>query len=131
MKRNITIAVIAVFVIGAVWILAAHKGTVDPANTRMPMGGRQPSATSTPATSTDKAYTLADVAKHTTQSSCWTTIDGNVYDLTAWISQHPGGAAAILSLCGKDGSAAFNAQHGGQARPAAELASFLIGTLTK
>jgi hypothetical protein len=56
-------------------------------------------------------------------------INGGVYDLTAWISKHPGGERAILSICGKDGSAAFNDQHGGQRRPANELSGFKIGTI--
>ena len=76
------------------------------------------------------SYSLADVAAHATQSSCWTAINGKVYDVTNWISQHPGGAQAILGLCGKDGSDAFNGKHGGQARPATELATFIIGTLS-
>lgn len=74
-------------------------------------------------------YTMAQVAAHNSGSSCWTAINGHVYDVTAWINQHPGGAQRILNLCGTDGSSAFNAQHGGQARPEAELATFLIGTL--
>ena len=69
------------------------------------------------------------MAKHGTASSCWTAIDGNVYDVTGWITRHPGGQRPILGLCGKDGSSAFDNQHGGQSRPAAELKQFLIGTL--
>ena len=57
-------------------------------------------------------------------------IDGNVYDLTEWIGQHPGGSQRILPLCGTDATAAFSAQHGGQARPASELATFFLGPLT-
>jgi cytochrome b involved in lipid metabolism len=72
---------------------------------------------------------MADVQKHADGNSCWTAIGGNVYDLTAWINQHPGGADAILSLCGVDGTQAFNAQHGGQARPEQELATLKIGAL--
>jgi uncharacterized membrane protein/predicted heme/steroid binding protein len=79
--------------------------------------------------STTGSYTMADVAKHASASSCWTAIDGKVYDVTNWITRHPGGQRAILGLCGKDGSSAFNAQHGGQGRPAAELKQFLVGTL--
>ena len=52
-----------------------------------------------------------------------------MYDVTSWISQHPGGEQAILGLCGIDSSDAFNGQHGGQRRPATELASFKIGIL--
>lgn len=76
-------------------------------------------------------YTLTQVKTHNTASNCWTTINGSVYNVTPWINQHPGGAQAIISLCGIDGSAAFNGQHGGQARPASELASFKIGSLVK
>ena len=76
-------------------------------------------------------YTMAQIAGHNDDKSCWTTIDGGVYDLTSWISQHPGGPEAILSICGIDGSAAFDAQHSGQRKPANELASMKIGTLSK
>jgi cytochrome b involved in lipid metabolism len=91
-----------------------------------------PSSTLAATSSTNTAgYTLAQVAQHSNASSCWTAINGKVYDLTNWINQHPGGPEAILSICGTDGSAAFNAQHGGEAQPAAKLQQFYIGTLAK
>ena len=90
-----------------------------------------PKTTPTPPVKAPDTYTLADVAMHNTGTSCWSTINGGVYDLTSWINQHPGGPEAILSICGKDGSAAFNDQHGGQRRPANELAGFQIGTLVQ
>ncbi len=101
---------------------SASKETTNP-NAQ----GGSTSATSSSAST----YTMADVAKHNSQASCWTTISGGVYDVTSWINQHPGGPEAILSLCGADGSAAFNGQHGGQRRPEQELASFKIGTLSQ
>jgi len=76
-----------------------------------------------------KEYTLSEIATHNNSSSCWTTINSGVYDLTTWISSHPGGRDAILSLCGIDGSIDFNAQHGGQSEPESELVSFKIGDL--
>ncbi len=60
---------------------------------------------------------MADVAKHNTQQDCWAAVDGDVYDLTSWISRHPGGADKIIPLCGTDASAAFRNQHGSQERP--------------
>ena len=74
-------------------------------------------------------FTLADVATHNSASSCYAAVSGSVYDLTSWISEHPGGTRAILGMCGRDATSAFIAQHGGQARPASELAAFQIGTL--
>jgi cytochrome b involved in lipid metabolism len=130
MKTKITIGVIALFAIGAVWIVAANRNSGPTPS----MGGTTsaPHETTNPnATSTGKVYTLAHVAAHKDATSCWTAINGKVYDVTSWIDQHPGGRDAILSLCGKDGSSAFNDQHGGQRRPAQELASFYIGDLTQ
>jgi len=76
-------------------------------------------------------YTLAHVAPHNSATSCWSIINGGVYDLTSWIAKHPGGKQAILSLCGKDGSAAFNGQHEGGEKQAAMLVTLKIGTLVQ
>jgi uncharacterized membrane protein len=81
--------------------------------------------TSTAASET--TYSAADVKKHATASSCWSAIDGNVYDLTKWISQHPGGQSTIKGLCGIDGSAMFNNQHSGEGRPVSTLINYKIG----
>jgi cytochrome b involved in lipid metabolism len=123
-------------VVGHTGAQAAWAGTISdtkqepaasaPATPGNDGGKRTPSASSSAAAS----YTLADVARHANASSCWTAIGGNVYDVTKWVGQHPGGQRAILGLCGKDGTSAFTAQHGGQRRPEADLKQFLIGTLS-
>lgn len=71
--------------------------------------------------------TMAEVSRHSTPDDCWTAVNGNAYDLTAWIAEHPGGEQDIVRLCGIDGSQAFDSQHGGQRQPEDELARFLIG----
>jgi cytochrome b involved in lipid metabolism len=75
--------------------------------------------------------TMTDVQKHNNQSSCWTVVNNGVYDLTSFVSAHPGGSQAILSLCGIDGTSAFLDQHGNQRRPNNELVGLKIGDLTK
>jgi len=77
----------------------------------------------------DVDHTVAEVATHSMPADCWTIVNGEVYNVTSWISKHPGGSQAIINLCGKDGSAAFNMKHGGQENPAKALASFKIGSL--
>ena len=89
-----------------------------------------PTPTPTP-TATTTGYTMAQVRANNTARSCWTAIDGVVYDLTRWISNHPGGSSAILFLCGTDGTNAFSAQHQNQARPAVRLDSYRLGPLNK
>ena len=73
--------------------------------------------------------TMAQVATRDSASDCWVAIGGSVYDLTAWIDQHPGGAQRIIDLCGTDGTAAFQGQHSGDDEPAQELSNFVVGTL--
>jgi cytochrome b involved in lipid metabolism len=80
---------------------------------------------------TEKTYTLTEVATYNQPSDCLTAINGQVYNLTAWINKHPGGDKAILSICGKDGSAAFNGQHGGKTKQANILAGFEVGILAQ
>lgn len=73
--------------------------------------------------------TMAEVRTHADASSCYSVIDGAVYDLTAYIPKHPGGKGEILAICGTDGSSAFSGQHEGESKPERILASYKIGVL--
>jgi L-lactate dehydrogenase (cytochrome) len=42
-----------------------------------------------------------EVAKHNTRESCWVIIEGQVYDVTDFLEEHPGGASIILRYGGK------------------------------
>lgn len=57
-------------------------------------------------------FTKAQVKEHNTPEDAWVIIDGNVCDMTEWLQQHPGGAAALMGLAGKDATKPFNRQHG-------------------
>jgi cytochrome b involved in lipid metabolism len=74
---------------------------------------------------------MEQVKANNSSSKCWSAINDKVYDLTNWINSHPGGAGAITSLCGKDGSSSFNGMHGGSGQPASRLAGYLLGPLNK
>ena len=78
-----------------------------------------------------KTFTMDDVAQHASKDSCYTVIRGFVYDLTKAIDTHPGGPDKILGICGKDGTDAFVAKHGGKERQENALETFKIGTLAK
>ncbi len=75
--------------------------------------------------------TMAEVAKHNVKEDCYIVVRDMVYDVTKGIDQHPGGPDKIIPLCGKDATAAFSGQHGGQPQPEAALASMKIGALQK
>lgn len=57
---------------------------------------------------TAKPLTLAEVALHSMPNDCWLVVEGNVYDVTAYIAaqKHPGGAA-IIEGCGKEATELF------------------------
>jgi cytochrome b involved in lipid metabolism len=72
---------------------------------------------------------MEKVRANNTPSSCWTVIDGYVYDLTKWINSHPGGPSAIRGLCGTDGTKSFKSQHESEAQAAQRLSLYLLGPL--
>ena len=58
-----------------------------------------------------KQYTPEDVEQHNTQEDCWIIVNGNVYDITNFLSIHPGGSSIVLSVAGKDATDYFNELH--------------------
>ena len=88
--------------------------------------------TSSPtATTTKVGYTMDEVKTHNSDKSCWSVVDGKVYDLTRWITSHPGGPEVIRAMCGVDGTRAFLNQHEGRREPIQRLAMYLLGPLSK
>lgn len=99
-------------------VLTGHSGSEA-------VWGAEPPA---PAPATGR-HTLAEVAQHSTQASCWAVVDGGVYDLTEWVGNHPGGPQRILNLCGKDATQQFRGKHAEAVRPNGALARHRIGDL--
>jgi cytochrome b involved in lipid metabolism len=90
--------------------------------------------TPTPTTSTSTGITTADLVKHTNENSCWLVISGNVYDVTKYITSHPGGDLILLG-CGKDATDLYNglttSRHRHSNRAQTLLSQMLIGPLSK
>ena len=61
----------------------------------------------------DLKVTLEELKKHDDMESCWVPYDGKVYDLTAFLPEHPGRPERILPYCGTTGfQEAFERKHG-------------------
>jgi len=81
------------------------------------------------------ALTMAVVAAHNTADDCWLVINNNIYNVTDFIPNHPGGDQHIIDSCGKDATTAFETKggsgktHSDQARQI--LAQFYIGDLAR
>ncbi|KZT62268.1 hypothetical protein CALCODRAFT_426253 [Calocera cornea HHB12733] len=67
----------------------------------------------TPDTPAGGARTIAfaEVQRHNTRDDCWVVIDGEVYDVTRFLEDHPGGTASILRMAGTDATDAFKPIH--------------------
>jgi len=59
----------------------------------------------------EREITWAQLAKHNTEADCWITIDGKVYDVSAFMLKHPGGKATLMSVAGGDASVKFDNIH--------------------
>lgn len=115
------------------------------AGTILAISNKDKESESIPAQSTQstennsKSLTTQEVQNHSTKDDCWTIIEGRVYDITSYISRHPGGGD-ILQACGQDGTSLFTERKTssgdtvGSGTPhstnaANELAKLQIGTI--
>eukprot|EP00442_Polarella_glacialis_P051344 CAMPEP_0115090508 /NCGR_PEP_ID=MMETSP0227-20121206/25473_1 /TAXON_ID=89957 /ORGANISM="Polarella glacialis, Strain CCMP 1383" /LENGTH=1329 /DNA_ID=CAMNT_0002481671 /DNA_START=32 /DNA_END=4021 /DNA_ORIENTATION=+ len=54
---------------------------------------------------------MSEVKKHNTKESAWVVLHGQVYDLTAFLGDHPGGEEVVLQWAGKDATKFWSAIH--------------------
>lgn len=133
-RNKAAILMSLVFVAGAGWIVYNGRPVMDLKNDTgaqaklasqsAAMADTQPNGNGDPA-----SFTMDQVAAHNTENDCWSAINNEVYDLSSWVSRHPGGPETIIRLCGSDGSGAFNRRHGRSASAQAALVLLKIGQL--
>lgn len=58
-----------------------------------------------------KTYTYEDLQAHRSSSSCWVVLYGQVYDVTSFLPDHPGGSNIILQLAGTDATEEYDPVH--------------------
>jgi cytochrome b involved in lipid metabolism len=114
----------------------SQSATVKPSASATPSPSQSatqspsPTKSATPsATTALTKLTLEEVKKHASSTSCWSIVYENVFDLTKWITKHPGGAEKIRAICGKDGTSSFESQHTGDGGAANQLSSYFLGKL--
>ncbi|KAF7074722.1 hypothetical protein CFC21_079549 [Triticum aestivum] len=75
-----------------------------------------------------KLYSMKEAALHNTPEDCWIVVDGKIYDVTAYLDDHPGGADVLLAVTGMDGTEEF--EDAGHSKDAKELMKdYFIGEL--
>jgi cytochrome b involved in lipid metabolism len=73
---------------------------------------------------------LAEVARHSSADDCWMAINGTVYNLTAYLPEHPSQPSFILPWCGREATEAYQTKTRGRTHsPQADqaLADFSMG----
>lgn len=82
----------------------------------------------------EKRYTLSEVAIHNRAEDCWMAIRGVVYDLTAYLPQHPTNPEIVVPSCGQEATVAYTTKNRGRPHsPYADglLQRYRIGTLAR
>ncbi|KAF2793453.1 nitrate reductase [Melanomma pulvis-pyrius CBS 109.77] len=75
----------------------------------------------------NQEITIDDLRKHDTAANPWFVVNGEVYDGTAFLEGHPGGATSITSAAGLDSTDEFMAIHSETAK--AMMPTYHIGSL--
>lgn len=70
-------------------------------------------------------FSFIEVGKHNSSNDCWLAIHGKVYDVTEFISSHPGGKA-LLEGCGKDATGLYETRPMGSGKPHSQKARDLL-----
>lgn len=86
----------------------------------------------TAGTLVENSYPLADIASHNREEDCWMVIEGQVYDITAYLPDHPSEPEFILPWCGKDATQAWLTKNRNKlhsARASALLEKYRIGKM--
>eukprot|EP00906_Rhabdomonas_costata_P030345 RCo042881 len=58
-----------------------------------------------------RVCTLKELEQHCTEKDCWLAVDGKVYDLTSFVSRHPGGRDFLLLGAGRDATQLVQTYH--------------------
>lgn len=79
--------------------------------------------------SVSSVYSVSEIAKHNKEQDLWIVLHGNVYDVTPFVDEHPGGVDTLKDVAGGDGSQAFDSVgHSESAK--AMLTKYLVGRLS-
>ncbi|CAD6446937.1 c05e1f4d-4b44-4baa-a57b-3798f91c0ad6 [Sclerotinia trifoliorum] len=77
-----------------------------------------------------KEYTYAEAAEHKTKKDLFMVIHDNIYNVSSFVDEHPGGEEVLLDVGGHDATEAFeDVGHSDEAREI--LKGLQIGTLKR
>ena len=115
----------------AVMVFAVAGTTAPPVSpVAVPLPDKAPAAVKP----VEARFAMAEVARHAVEADCWMAINGVVYDLTAYLPEHPSRPSIVLPWCGKEATEAYKTKTKGRPHsPEADrlLPAYRIGVLDK
>ncbi|KAI4277069.1 MAG: hypothetical protein LQ337_002051 [Flavoplaca oasis] len=76
-----------------------------------------------------KLLSTQQIAEHNTAKDLWIVVDGQVWDMTEFAPEHPGGIGIILQYAGRDASQPYNEIHAPSLLNKTLTSSKIVGTL--
>lgn len=125
MNKHLGIALVSIILIGGgVYAYLQSSSSRSYPSPSEALGTVQSAAVAT------TTYAMAEVAQHASQNDCWVVVNNTVYNMTSFISEHPGGARAITQTCGADGTSIYAGERA-HTEPGApeQMVTFAIGTV--
>ncbi|KAJ5747792.1 uncharacterized protein N7511_009488 [Penicillium nucicola] len=58
-----------------------------------------------------KLVSVQQISSHNSPSDCWVVVDNQVWDVTDFLEEHPGGSTVILKYAGRDATKAYSEVH--------------------
>ncbi|CAB4025555.1 cytochrome b5 type B [Paramuricea clavata] len=58
--------------------------------------------------STKRLFTLKEISKHNSPGNIWIVVHGKVYNISKFITEHPGGEIPLFDKAGEDATEAFD-----------------------
>merc|ERR1712113_411083 len=91
---------------------SARVGTLGTEQLRLASASTATSTTTQTTEAKTPEISSEDLAKHKTKEQrSWVSLYGQVYDLSDYVEEHPGGEEAILDVAGTDGTEHFETVH--------------------
>lgn len=59
----------------------------------------------------ESRISVSEISPHNKDTDCWIVVDGQVWDMTKFAPDHPGGPGIIYKYAGRDASQAYNEVH--------------------
>jgi cytochrome b involved in lipid metabolism len=91
-----------------------------------------PPAEESVAVAAEKLIARTELAQHAHPDNCWMAIRGQVYDVSAYLPEHPSRPELVLPWCGKEATEAYNTKTRGRPHSAYAdelLTKYRIGSL--